>query len=88
MSIGTILNVHVRVYPVKLKDERSGNTSADTFILTKEQLTAAALLGEDDKTVIRRTYNRAGFKVVDIGTPTKKTVPIDLLELVTMEVDE
>lgn len=85
MSMNAIHKIPVRVYPVRIRDERSSAESADEIILTKAQLAAAELVGEDDKALIYRSYNRAGFRVLDIGRPRKVTVTVDLVEAVALQ---
>ena len=76
--------IHVRAFPVRIRDERSGHEEADEIILTKRQLEAAEIVGESSKELIYRQYNRAGFRVLEIGKPRKVTVTVDLVEVVAM----
>lgn len=68
----------IRAYPVKIRDNRTGEKADDTVILTREQLQAGGLLGLGDKDIIARMYGRIGFYVLEIGTPVKRTVCLDL----------
>lgn len=80
----TIQKITVRVYPVRLLDERNGTECVDEIILTKAELAAAQIVGEDDKALIYRRYNRMGFRVLDIMRPRKVTVTVDLAEAVAL----
>lgn len=77
----TELAISVRAYRVEIRDNRTGDMSTDTIVLDKARLQAAGLLGLSDEDIIRRNYNRAGFHVKDISTPTKRTITIDLQQL-------
>lgn len=79
------VKIPVRVFPVKIRDERSGTESADEIILTKTQLAAAGIIGESSKDLIYRAFNRAGFRVLDIGKARKVTVTVDLVEAVAFQ---
>lgn len=74
-SIG--ITIQTRTFPVTLKDNRSGETIEGTITLDKARLQAAALVGMDSKELIYRIYNREGYKVLEIGTPTKREITID-----------
>ena len=84
MSMSAVHKIPVRVFPVKLRDERSGAESADEIILTKAQLAAAEIVGESSTELILRQFNRAGFRVLEIGKPRKMTVTVDLVEAVAL----
>lgn len=71
--------IHVRVFPVHIRDERTGETMTDEIAITKEQLQAAQIVGESSHELIYRAYNRAGFYVLDIGKAVKATITIDLM---------
>lgn len=77
----TVYTIQVRKFPVTIKDMRTGNTTEDAIFLDKARLQAAAEIGMDSRELINRAYNRQGFKVLDIGTPEKRTISIDLAEL-------
>ncbi len=74
-SIG--ITIQTRTFPVTLRDNRSGETIEGTLTLAKEQLQAAALVGMDNKELIRRIYNQEGYKVLEIGTPVKREIMVD-----------
>lgn len=84
MSMNATHNIPVRVFPVRIRDERSGAESADEIILTKAQLAAAEIVGESSTELILRQFNRAGFRVLEIGKPRKMTVTVDLVEAVAL----
>lgn len=77
----TVFTIQVRKFPVTIKDVRTGNTTEDVIVLDKAQLQAVAEIGMDSYELINRTYNRQGFKVLDIEVPEKRTISIDLAEL-------
>ena len=85
MSMNAIHKIPVRVFPVRIRDERSGAESADEIILTKAQLAAAEIVGESSTELILRQFNRAGFRVLDIGRPRKVIVTVDLVEAVALQ---
>ena len=74
----TFENICVRVFPVKLRDSRSGEELTDEIVLTKAMLTAAQIVGQSSKELIHRIYNREGYSVLEIGKPRKTTVTVDL----------
>ena len=76
----TYLKIHVRIFPIHVRDERTGETSTDEIAITKEQLQAAQLVGQSSKELIDRIYNRAGFRVLDIGKAVRTTIAVDLME--------
>ena len=74
----TFENICVRVFPVKLRDSRSGEELTDEIVLTKAMLTAAQIVGQSSKELIHRICNREGYSVLEIGKPCKTTVTVDL----------
>ena len=72
------ININVRVFPVSLRDERTGSVSMDTVVLTKHQLRAAQVVGQSSKELICRIFNREGYRVLDIGKAVKQDIPVDL----------
>ena len=74
------INITVRVFPVTIMDERTREASAESIVLTKEQLQAAQLVGESSKELIHRIYNRQGYRVACIGKPAKRTIALDLYQ--------
>lgn len=77
----TELVIYARSFPVMIRDQRTGEESADTIVLDKTQLQAAQLVGQSSKELIHRHYNRAGYQVLDIGKPIKRTIGVNLEEL-------
>ena len=49
----TTMKITLRAFPVKIQDTRTGKTTEDKIILTKEQLHAADLVGQSSKMCIR-----------------------------------
>lgn len=63
----TAITLTLRAFPVTIQDTHTGQTAEDRIIFTKEQLRAAALVGQSSKELISRMYNREGYKVLAIG---------------------
>ena len=68
----------VRVFPLTIRDGRSGEISESTVILTKEQLRAAQLLGQSSNELLTRMCRRQGYTILRVGKPVKKTLSVDL----------
>lgn len=77
----TAIKIPVRAYTVELKDTRTGECITDTIVLEKSRIQAGALFDLGDEDIIRRTYNRQGYRVLEIGKPDKLDLPVDLTEL-------
>ena len=77
----TEIKITVRAYPVEIRDERNGEILRDTLVLDKAMLQAGAMVGLGDEDIIFRTYNRKGYRVLEIGKPVKADLSVDLLEL-------
>ena len=78
----TEVKIQVRAYTVTIRDERSGETKADTIVLDKARLQAAQLVGMNDEDLIYRTYNRQGYRVLNIVKPPRKMeLTVDLEKL-------
>lgn len=74
----TEIKIPVRVYPVTLKDTRTGEVMKDRIVLEKSRLQAGALFDLGDEDIIYRIYNRQGYRVLEIGKPHKVELTIDL----------
>ena len=78
----TEVKIQVRAYTVTIRDERSGEAKADTIVLDKARLQAAQLVGMNDEDLIYRTYNRQGYRVLNIVKPPRKMeLTVDLEKL-------
>lgn len=77
----TEIKITVRAYPVKIRDERTGEKMDDTIVLDKARLQAAATVGMGDEELIYRLYNRRGYRVLDVGYPIKKDLTVELGQL-------
>ena len=64
----TNITIEARRFPLELMDERTGCASLEYIVLDKRQLQAAQMVGQSSKELIRRIYNRQGFRVLEIGT--------------------
>lgn len=73
--------IEARKFPVTIKDMRTGEVRNETIILSKQELQATQMVGQSSKELIHRMYNRKGFRVLDIGTPEKKSLEVGLDEL-------
>lgn len=74
----TNIVLQLRTYPVEAVDARTGEHLLDTITLDKTSLQAAQIVGADDKALICTKYNRRGYRVLNIGKPTKRSITIDL----------
>lgn len=74
----TYEKIQLRAFDVRIRDERTGEECDDMIILSKQKLQAAQICGQSSKELIYRTYNRAGFTVLDIGKARKATATLDL----------
>lgn len=72
----------LRVFPILGINNRTGNEETITVIVTKQQLQAAQIVGQSSKELIGRFCERQGYTVVEIGSPDKLSVTLDLDKLV------
>lgn len=79
--MNTNITIEARRFPVELLDERTGYASLEYIVLDKRQLQAAQLVGQSSKELIQRIYNRKGFRVLEIGTPVRRSISLNLDEL-------
>ena len=77
----TDITIEARRFPVKLLDERIGCASLEYIVLDKRQLQAAQMVGQSSKELIQHIYNRQGFRVLEIGTPERRSISLNLDEL-------
>lgn len=77
----TNYSIQTRAFPVQIKDLRTGEEKADLIVLDLATLQMVQEMGESSKELIHRTYNRQGYKVLDIGKARKRTITVDLKEL-------
>lgn len=76
------ITINLRVFPVVAHDHRTGTEEAITVPVTKQQLQAAQIVGQSSTELVERLCDRQGYTVLEIGTPDKVTVTLDLGELV------
>lgn len=81
LSMKNEIKIAVRAYNVQIRDERTGEKSTDTIVLTKDQLRAGAMFNLSDEDIIYRTYNRQGFRVLAIGQARKREISVDVTAL-------
>lgn len=86
--MNTTMTITLRRFPVTIRDERTGEVSQDKITLEKSVLDASRLVGQSSKELIYRYYNKAGFRVLDIGKAEKKDVVISLGHLFPMAAGE
>lgn len=78
----TEVKIQAKIYAVTIRDERTGETKEDAIVLDKARVQAAQLVGMNDEDLIYRTYNRQGFRVLNITTPPRKVeLTVDLEQL-------
>lgn len=75
------ITIEARRFPVMLRDERTDEITQNRIILDKQRLQAAQLVGQSSKELIQRFYNRQGFRVLEIGTPERRTLTLSLDDL-------
>lgn len=71
----------LRNFPVLAHDHRTGREENITVPVTREQLRAAGVVGQSSAELIERLCDRQGYSVIEIGQPTKRTITMDLGEL-------
>ena len=76
----TNISIEARRFPVTLRDERTGEI-IQSSILDKQRLQAAQLVGQSSKELIHRFYNRQGFRLLEIGTPERRSLNLSLEDL-------
>lgn len=79
----TTYDLTIRAFPVKIKDERTGEVLNDVIVLDKQRLQAANLVDQSSKEIIQRIYRKNGYKVLDIGKPDKLNVEFRLDNMYT-----
>ena len=77
----TNTSIEARRFPVTLRDERTGEIIQSSIILDKQRLQAAQLVGQSSKELIHRFYNRQGFRLLEIGTPERRSLNLSLEDL-------
>jgi len=77
----TNISIEARRFPVTLRDERTGEIIQSSIILDKQRLQAAQLVGQSSKELIQRLYNRQGFRLLEIGTPERRSLNLSLEDL-------
>ena len=77
----TNISMEARRFPVTLRDERTGEIIQSSIILDKQRLQAAQLVGQSSKELIQRLYNRQGFRLLEIGTPERRSLNLSLEDL-------
>lgn len=80
----TTTEIKAFAYPVRLKDQRSGEQIQDTIVIPKEWLQLCGSEGlniQDDKHLIFRAYNVRGYEVLEIGKRTALSLTVDLEQL-------
>lgn len=73
-------SIQARAFPVTVRDQ-TGQKREGRIVLVKEQLQAAQIIGESSYEVIHRLCGRAGLTVLDIGTPERREISLNMEEL-------
>lgn len=76
------ITLTLRRFPVLAHDHRTGQDEAITVTVAKHQLQAAQVVGQSSKELIERLCDRQGYTAIEIGTPDKLVVTLDLDKLV------
>lgn len=76
-----VLTFQARTFPVKIKNQRTGEESTDFITLDKRQIAIAQDLGLSGVEIIVRLYNKKKFDVLKIDDPVKREIKIDLTAL-------
>lgn len=79
----TVCTMHLRAFPVEIKDNRTGEKSVDTIVIDRDLLEKGQSINMNYEQIVCRLYNREGYHVISVGRPTRKTVDVDLLTLFT-----
>ena len=75
----------LRVFPVEVKDNRTGKVMMDRIALDRRTLENARQIGMDHEALIWRLYNQKGYYVIRIGKPMKQEAKVDLTALYRQE---
>lgn len=79
------ITLTLRAFPVLAHDHRTSKEAGLTVVLTKEQLRTAQTVGQSSKELIECICDRQGYTVIEVGKPDKRTVIVDLNNLVGAE---
>ena len=82
------ITLNLRRFPVKVRDDRKGETLDSYITLEKRQLQACRLVGQSSTELIERLCERQGYTVLEIGKPIKLPVTLGLDELWQRYTDE
>lgn len=77
----TEFTIQARCFPVKIRDQRTGEQRADMIVLDKQQLKVAESMGLKPEDLIYHRYNEQGYKVLEVSKAIKRTIVLDLKEL-------
>jgi len=75
------ITMNLRRFPVVVHNHHTGEETATTITVTKDQLKAAQVVGQSSKELIERLCDRQGCTALEIGKPRKLSITIDLAEL-------
>lgn len=74
----TTMTIHLRRFPVRIRDERTGAEAIDTIVFDKRKLQQAQEIGISSEDLIYKEYNRRGYYVLEVGKAEKQTSMLDL----------
>lgn len=75
------ITLKVRRFPVLVYNHNTGREESTAVTVTKDQLRAAKLVGLSTDELIERLLDLQGFSVIKIGKPVKRSITVDLDEL-------
>ena len=84
----TTYDLHVRAFPVTIRDERTGEEKKDIIVLDKARLQAAQLVGQSSKELIERIYSKQAYRVLEIGKADKMIMELRLDKIYEVLADE
>ena len=74
----TYYELQIRIFPVKIRDCRTGEEWDDLIVIDKARLQAAQMVGQSSKELIERLYQKEGYTLLEVGKADKMTVDICL----------
>lgn len=80
----TTLTIHVRAFPVTVREGFTGPEREELVVLDKPRLQAAQMVGQSSKELITRLCAQDGFDVIRIGKARKQTIDVNLEELYSL----
>lgn len=85
------IDIVLRVFPVTVRDNRTGQEEAFMLPIAKQQLQAAQVVGQSSKELLERLCAKQGYVLLETGIPDRRSITLDLgklLEQYDTEQDE